>query len=260
MAPCLAGPIRLPIIFPFSVKSALLAFVCLERGLEVSVLMALSAQDFIRALRATADPPSPGGPTKVQIATQVWNNPALYVPNKGEAIIDWLLSRFLKDKDKDPCVPNLTRLMKKISAQAHTCVRRANNPLLDERYWILLRDVLLGSDATKSRSVRAWIVPILQRTPLAPVVIVLLSLWPRDGVPPTLVSASAECLSILWPLAVPKLSTEVLLDCVTAVVKLLRTSAVVQNARVEPFLQQILASYRYSLANASNKKKVRNST
>lgn len=64
--------------------------------------MAASAQDFIRALRAPADPPHSGGPEKVQIAREVWNNPVLYVPNKGEAIAEFLLARLLKDKDKLP--------------------------------------------------------------------------------------------------------------------------------------------------------------
>ena len=67
--------------------------------------MAQSAQDFIRALRAPADPPHPGGPDKVQIARDVWNNPRLYVPNKAEAIAEWLLARLLKDKDREPSVP-----------------------------------------------------------------------------------------------------------------------------------------------------------
>jgi hypothetical protein len=66
--------------------------------------MAQSAQDFIRALRAPSDPPHPGGPGKVQIAREVWSNHSLYVPNKAEVIAEWLLARFLKDKDTSPSV------------------------------------------------------------------------------------------------------------------------------------------------------------
>ncbi len=60
-----------------------------------------NAQDFIRALKASSDPPHAGGPFKVEIARQAWDNQLLYVPNKAEAIVDWLLSRLLKDKSKD---------------------------------------------------------------------------------------------------------------------------------------------------------------
>ena len=64
--------------------------------------MLISPHDFVRALRAPADPPQPGGPAKVQIARDVWHNSSLYVPNKGEVIAEFLLSRLLKDKDALP--------------------------------------------------------------------------------------------------------------------------------------------------------------
>lgn len=57
-----------------------------------------NAQDFIRALKAASDPPHVGGPFKIQIARKAWDDIQLYVPNKAEAIADWLLSRLLKDK------------------------------------------------------------------------------------------------------------------------------------------------------------------
>ncbi|PSR71300.1 hypothetical protein EW026_g399 [Hermanssonia centrifuga] len=63
--------------------------------------MAHSAQEFIRALKAPSDPPHPDGLSKVDIARQAWDDTSLYVPNKEEAITDWILTRFLKDKDKD---------------------------------------------------------------------------------------------------------------------------------------------------------------
>lgn len=59
-----------------------------------------NAQDFIRALKAPFDPPQPGGPLKIDIARLAWDNAQLYVPNKSEAIVEWLLSRLLKDKSK----------------------------------------------------------------------------------------------------------------------------------------------------------------
>ncbi len=59
-----------------------------------------NAQDFIRALKASSDPPQPGGPLKIDIARLAWDDAQLYVPNKSEAIVEWLLSRLLKEKSR----------------------------------------------------------------------------------------------------------------------------------------------------------------
>lgn len=61
--------------------------------------MAHALHDFPRALKAAADPPKPGGPSKLAIAQQAWRDPSGYVPNKGELIVEWLLTRLLKEKD-----------------------------------------------------------------------------------------------------------------------------------------------------------------
>lgn len=60
-----------------------------------------NAQDFIRALKASSDPPHVGGPSKIDIAREAWENNHLYVPNKAEAIVEWLLTRLLKDRARD---------------------------------------------------------------------------------------------------------------------------------------------------------------
>jgi hypothetical protein len=60
-----------------------------------------SSQDFIRALKAVSDPPYPAGPSKIHIASQVWEQSTLYVPNKGQVIVDWILTRLLKGKSKE---------------------------------------------------------------------------------------------------------------------------------------------------------------
>ena len=133
--------------------------------------------------------------------------------------------------------------------------------MLDERYWILLRDVLVDPDTLKLRPVKAWLAPILQRTPLAPVAIAALASWVTHA--SGNVHASADCLSALWPLAVTKLSAETLLDCFAAVIQLSIGYSKIQSslgsdgrARINALCQQLLGSYRYALANASNKKKV----
>lgn len=141
----------------------------------------------------------------------------------------------------------------------------STSPVLDERYWALLRDVLVDPDTLKLRPVKAWLVPILQRTPLAPVVIAALASWVKHA--SNNIHASAECLSALWPLAAAKLSAETLLDCFAAVIQLSIGYSKIQrslgsdaHARINALCQQLLGSYRYALANASNKKKVRHAS
>lgn len=66
--------------------------------------MVQSAQDFIRALKAPSDPPQANGPTKIAIARATWDDSTFYVPNKEEVVADWVLTRLLKDKGKEPYV------------------------------------------------------------------------------------------------------------------------------------------------------------
>ncbi|KAI1797672.1 Urb2/Npa2 family-domain-containing protein [Ganoderma leucocontextum] len=206
-----------------------------------------NAQDFIRALKASSDPPHAGGPVKVQIARQVWDNQLLYVPNKAEAIVDWLLSRLLKDKPKD----------------------RHENPIVDTRYWKLLADILTHSHPARegdhSRTLRPWLVPLLNRIPIAPVILSYLELAsPGDQFDLAQYKLFARCVSILWPLAVPKFSPETLLECFGAVVQLSVPSVVSASDRSWGTLQALddfrasssmVVSYRTSLAGSASKRK-----
>jgi hypothetical protein len=69
-----------------------------------------SSQDFVRALKAPSDPPVEGGPTKIDIAEAAWANKAFYVLCKGEVITEWILTKLLKEKDKETCVWNQSLL------------------------------------------------------------------------------------------------------------------------------------------------------
>jgi hypothetical protein len=60
-----------------------------------------SSQSFVRALKAPSDPPQPEGPHKIDIARITWDDASFYVPSKGEVIVDWLLTKLLKDKAKE---------------------------------------------------------------------------------------------------------------------------------------------------------------
>lgn len=60
-----------------------------------------SSQDFVRSLKAASDPPVAGGPLKIDIARESWNNTSFYVPSKAEVIAEWVLTKLVKDKGKE---------------------------------------------------------------------------------------------------------------------------------------------------------------
>ncbi|KAI0757227.1 Urb2/Npa2 family-domain-containing protein [Daedaleopsis nitida] len=206
-----------------------------------------NAQDFIRALKASSDPPHAGGPLKVDIARQAWDDAHLYVPNKAEAIVDWLLSRLLKDKSRE----------------------RSHNPTCDTRYWQLLLDILIPSDTAKAgdygRATRAWLVPLLNRIPVAPILLSYLDLLSiADYIDAVQCSIVFRCMSFLWPLAVPKFNPETLLECFGAVLQLGMSSSDVSEASCGKLhalndlrmLTLVVTSYRTSLSNSTAKKKL----
>jgi hypothetical protein len=57
-----------------------------------------SSQAFIKALKSSADPPQPRGPSKIVLAQEVWQSQAFNFPNKDEVIVDWILSSFAREK------------------------------------------------------------------------------------------------------------------------------------------------------------------
>ncbi|KAI0963291.1 hypothetical protein AcW1_000407 [Taiwanofungus camphoratus] len=205
-----------------------------------------SAQEFIRALKAPSDPPHAGGPYKVELAQQAWDNASFYIPNKGEVIVDWLLTRLLKDKAKEPSA----------------------NPVLDTRYWKLLFDIISYTDASKanghSRALKTWLVPLLNRVPVAPIIVAFFSMSEssgRDGMCSLDVLVS-RCLTVLWPMAVPKFSPETLLECFGAVIvhSMNHIDRIVTSADFEKDTMQaqslVVSSYRTAFSNSANKKKL----
>ncbi|KAL1952185.1 hypothetical protein VTO73DRAFT_1334 [Trametes versicolor] len=195
-----------------------------------------NAQDFIRALKASSDPPHVGGPLKIDIATEAWQNTQLYVPNKAEAIVEWILTRLLKDRSKD-----------------------RSNPVRDSRYWALLSNVLAVSGADKhgdhGRALRAWLVPLLNRVPTAPVVLSYLEAVATEG---SLDSAQhalgTQCITVLWPLAVPKINPETLLECFGTALRLV-VALGDPDLSDDRALSLIVSSYRTALSNSGSKRK-----
>lgn len=60
-----------------------------------------SSQNFVRTLKSPNDPPVPGGPLKIALAEQAWEDTTFRVANKEEVIVDWLLTKWLKEKSAD---------------------------------------------------------------------------------------------------------------------------------------------------------------
>ncbi|TFY72617.1 hypothetical protein EVG20_g369 [Dentipellis fragilis] len=199
-----------------------------------------SSQIFVRALKAPSDPPKPGDPTKIEIARQAWNTTSFRVPNKGETIVEFLLTRLLKDRIRDGAL----------------------NPVLDVRYWQLLDDILLPSEAAENaaagtRATKAWLLPLLNRTPIVPVVTSLLMLSEQDSSAMTeLYTLAATSLAMMWPIAIQKATPDMLLDCFGA---LLGAMVTVPDPSTQGFIKiahLVVVAMRAAFSNSSNKKKL----
>ena len=69
-----------------------------------------SSQSFVRALKSAADPPNENGPSKIQIARLGWDSPSFYIPRKSDLILEWILTRFHREKSKQRCCTVSSRL------------------------------------------------------------------------------------------------------------------------------------------------------
>ncbi|KAG1889396.1 Urb2/Npa2 family-domain-containing protein [Suillus subluteus] len=193
----------------------------------------LSAQSFVRLLKAPTDPPNPESPPKIQIACAAWDDATIHIPNKHELIAEFILTRLLKDKSKT-----------------------SDNPVIDARYWSLLRKVLDGSVGAGARGLKVWLGSLLNRTPLAPIIISILTLL--GDLPVTeakeLLALVRPCFFVLWPLSVHKIGVETLLECLGAVLNV--SAELVNDEILGGICEAIVSSYREALGNAGNKKKL----
>lgn len=107
--------------------------------------------------------------------------------------------------------------------------------------------------------------PLLNRVPTAPVVLSYLEAVATEG---SLDSAQhalvTQCITVLWPLAVPKLNPETLLECFGAALRLVVAlgDPHLSDGRMQALddrraLSMIVSSYRTALSNSGSKRKVR---
>lgn len=138
-----------------------------------------------------------------------------------------------------------------------------SNPLLDIRYWTLLSEVLCPTTTTSPheniKSHKSWLLPLLNRTPFAPIVVSFLTLSVSEVLDAEkrtkLYASSHRAFIVLWPLAVNKFTADALMDCFGALVSVLAEKNV--NGDVQVMGSMIISAFRSSLGNTSNKRKVR---
>ncbi|KAI9512665.1 Urb2/Npa2 family-domain-containing protein [Russula earlei] len=199
-----------------------------------------SAQSFVRALRAPTDPPKLGDPSKIEIATAAWGQTSFHVPRKAEIILEWSLTRLLKDGTQ----------------------HRESNPVLDLRFWALLQGVLstLSSESANKGVVQhTWLISLLNRMPLLPIVSSLLS--NSLNLPAQkrgeIYLLSSKSLQLVWSLSAPKFSLDNLLECLGVVLRVLETEAAgpCENSGLVAICTLVTSSLRNALSHSSNKKK-----
>ncbi|KAF8845403.1 hypothetical protein BDN67DRAFT_961740 [Paxillus ammoniavirescens] len=193
-----------------------------------------SVHALVRLLKSPTDPPSSPGPSKIDIARSAWSDSSFRAANKGEVIGDWVLTQLghvgKARKDKD--------------------ANSASHPIANPEYWTLLRDVLTTSPSAAARPIKAWLLPLLSRTPLNNIVTELLAL--RS---PQVHAPARAALAVLWPLAEKKMGADALAECLGVT---LGVCAEWEHADDDLawICSAVLGSYKNALANAGNKKKL----
>jgi len=141
---------------------------------------------------------------------------------------------------------------------------RESNPVLDLRFWTLVQSILssLSSKSLKTGlSHNAWLIPLLNRVPLLPIISSLLSnslnlpAQKRDEI----YLQSSRCLALVWPLAAPKFSLDNLLECFGSILRVLQgeIAGSGENPGLITICKLVTSSLNTAFSHSSNKKKVR---
>jgi len=207
-------------------------------------------QEFIRALKASSNPPVPGGRTKIEIARRAWDDNTFFLPSKAQVIAEWLLSTFLKDKFQSTWALN------------NPCFRlalidfiRSTSSIFNLSHWELLLDVLTCQGPPVPLS--TWLPSLLYRIPLLPVLSAFMTKFGEAGSPMELSTVVYSCVSRLWTLAESKMLLEDLADLFSLVLQRIDEGHLTSGIISIGIL--VTSSYRTSLGNVTNKKKVRSS-
>ncbi|KAL0950897.1 hypothetical protein HGRIS_007656 [Hohenbuehelia grisea] len=191
-----------------------------------------SPQEFARALKSSADPPQPGGPSKIEIAATAWHNAGFDFPGKRDIIVEWILTRFLKGGQQ----------------------KSLPHPLVDLRYWELLWHIMSPSTGT-SQPIKTWLAPMVYPIPVAHMLqnyFSLLKDLPEYDA--RLTSFSCKCMSVIWPLSAQKLASDALLECYGSFLKLIELYS--EDEHMVRFGLILTSSLRTSLGNGGNQRKL----
>ena len=140
--------------------------------------------------------------------------------------------------------------------------RSESNPVLDLRFWTLVQSILssLSSKSLKTGLTRnAWLIPLLNRVPLLPIVSSLLSnslnlsAQKRDEI----YLQSSRSLTIVWSLAAPKFSLDNLLECFGSILQVLQGEIAGSGESLITICKLVTSSLHTAFSHSSNKKKVR---
>ena len=117
--------------------------------------------------------------------------------------------------------------------------------------------VTTQKDANELRSIKSWLVPLLHRIPVGPVVVVFLNsfIHVHEEEKEQLSKLASSCLTVLWPLTVQRMNGELLLECFGALLDFFFLNPL--DAGFAKTGRLAVNSYHNSLNNSSNKKKVR---
>ncbi|KAJ3870156.1 Urb2/Npa2 family-domain-containing protein [Lentinula novae-zelandiae] len=186
-----------------------------------------SSQSFVRALKASSDPPDTGGPLKIEIARAAWDQQSFHAPRKAEVIVDLILNRFVKS----PELQSVT----------------------DIASWQLLSDIITPSRSTKTHS---WLAPLVSRVPFTRVVLQFFESVQNatfsDKCRDTRIAH--DCITILWPYCISKANIDLLLECFGACLRLC-TKRQPLDEYVSDLVKIVAGSFHRSLSTSTAKKK-----
>lgn len=141
--------------------------------------------------------------------------------------------------------------------------------MLNFKYWGLLNEVVTSVIPALTNPLnnpaRLWLIPLVNRVPIVPILTKLLTLFSVDEhvSEESLLSLALRSFHALWPYAAPKITLDSLLDCSGALFgyfsasscKVLLEQTDLKSDLTE-FALTVYASYKESLGNAAHKKKV----
>lgn len=130
---------------------------------------------------------------------------------------------------------------------------------MDVDHWQLLSSIIHCNDIESSRRVKAWLTPLLNRTPLAPTLIAFLGQVPRlpQEMRTAVFTSFAPCFSVMWPLAKHKINIETLLECFSATLKVACLDVNQEPGQFHDTVCSVISTtYLSALTRTPNRKKV----